>query len=114
MSNEEEKDEEQEKLIKKRLNQAVREVIDKQIYDGSPPETQDAMERLLDEKFTQDQAYDLIGMVVSAEIFEVIREGRTYDGEKYATALDLLPKPYMESAPAFSTEDGKEEEEDQV
>ena len=95
-------EQEQEALIKQRLNKAVREVIDQQIYDGSPSETQDAMERLLEEGFTQDQAYDLIGMVVSAEIFEVIREGRPYNREKYASALDLLPKPYAEAPPELN------------
>ncbi|MGK0289920.1 MAG: hypothetical protein ACI86H_001369 [bacterium] len=84
----------QEKLINKRLAGAIREVIDNQIYDDSPPETGETLERLIEVGFTQDQAYDLMGRVVSIEVLELVVEGKDFDMPRYVEALEKLPSPF--------------------
>ena len=85
-----------EKQISERLNKAIREVIDNQIYDNEPPETAECLERLVEEGFSQDEAYTLIGRVVSKELTAVFVDQRPFDQEKYVKALIDLPTPYEE------------------
>lgn len=76
----------------KRLQQAINEVIQTQIRDGNPPETEQTLQRLVRDGFTKQQAMQLIGHVVVKEIFDVIRQGKEYNEQEYVNRLKELPK----------------------
>ena len=76
----------------RRLQQAITEVIQTQIRDGSPPETKDTLKRLMHEGFSEHQALQLIGHVVAREIFDVIQQGKPYNEQEYIKRLKDLPK----------------------
>lgn len=75
-----------------RLKNAVIEVVENQLEENNPPETRQTYERLVVEGHSEQEAKKLIGAVVVSEVFGVLQEGRTFDPEKYAAALDNLPE----------------------
>jgi len=81
-----------EKNATQRLQEAILEVIRIQIRDNDPPETAQALLRLRDQGYSEQEAYKLIGYVVASEVFSVLQETRPYDKEKYIAALNNLPK----------------------
>lgn len=74
------------------LNQAILEVVDKQIRALTPPATKETFDRLLSEGVKEDEARRLIGCVVVSEIFDVLEEGQPYNEERYVDALKRLPE----------------------
>ena len=74
------------------LHRTLMEVIQNQIRESNPPETEATLERLLAEGFSRQEAMDLIGQVLAAEIFEVMKDQREYDQEKYVNRLHDLPQ----------------------
>jgi hypothetical protein len=75
-----------------RLRYAILEVINTQIRENDPPETKQALVRLQDQGFSEQEALKLIGYVVASEVFSVLREERQYNKKKYAEALNNLPR----------------------
>ena len=75
-----------------RLRYAILEVINTQIRENDPPETKQALVRLQDQGFSEQEALKLIGYVVASEVFSVLKEERQYDKKKYAEALNNLPR----------------------
>ena len=78
------------------LNSAIMEIIDNQIDDNDPPETKQTLDRLISEGYTEKEARNLIGIVVSSEIFEVLKQGRPFDQKKFVTSLNALPNTGLE------------------
>jgi len=74
------------------LHGAIMEVANNQINDNNPPETRQTLDRLIGEGHTEEDAKQLIGCVVVAEIFEVMKQGRAFDEPKFVAALEALPK----------------------
>ena len=74
-----------------RLQKAILEVINTQIRENDPPETKQTLIRLQAQGFSEEEALRLIGYVVAAEVFSVLRENRQYDREKFISALNNLP-----------------------
>ena len=74
------------------LNAAIMEVIENQIEGNDPPETKQTLDRLINEGYTDNEARNLIGIVVASEIFEVLKQGRPFDQKKFVSALNALPK----------------------
>ena len=66
---------------------------DTQIDSNDPPETKQTFERLISEGFSEKVARELLGTVVIAEVFGVMKDGKPFDIERYVTALNKLPKP---------------------
>ncbi|NIQ94805.1 MAG: hypothetical protein GWN87_11785 [Desulfuromonadales bacterium] len=75
-----------------RLKSAVIQVVDNQLSSNEPPETRETLNRLLSEGFSEQEAKELIGTVVVAEVFHVMNEGKEFDAARYAEALDRLPE----------------------
>jgi len=75
-----------------RLKQAILEVTNNQIRDNDPPETKQALVRLQEQGYSEEEALKLIGYVVASEVFSVLKDNRTYSKEKYVAALNDLPK----------------------
>jgi len=74
------------------LRKAILEVINNQIRDNDPPETKQTFVKLQEEGFSEEETLKLIGYVVASEVFTVLKESRSYDKEKYISALNALPK----------------------
>ena len=74
------------------LRKAILEVINNQIRYNDPPETKQTLDRLLQEGFSKEETFKLIGYVVASEVFTVLKESRRYDKVKYISALNALPK----------------------
>jgi hypothetical protein len=75
-----------------RLREAILEVINIQIRDNDPPETKQALIRLQEQGFSEEDTLKLIGYVVASEVFSVLKEKRQYDKGAYISALNDLPK----------------------
>jgi hypothetical protein len=80
------------KATNERLQKAILAVVEQQILDGEPPETGATFARLQAQGYSSDEAKRLIGFVVGAEFFGVLREGRKFDAEGFAERLRALPK----------------------
>jgi hypothetical protein len=75
----------------KYIDRAVLETVENQLRDGTPPETRATLERLMKEGYSREEAVRLIGRVVTAEIFGVLKEGEPSDENRYVAALRRLP-----------------------
>jgi hypothetical protein len=73
------------------LKAAIMEVLDNQLRDHDPPETRATLERLLAEGTDREQARRLIGCVIAAEIFDVMKSNQPFDRERFITRLQRLP-----------------------
>ncbi len=73
------------------LTEAILAVVDQQLRDTTPPETQRTYERLVAQGYAPEDARRLIGNVVAQEIFAVMQRGKAYDEQRYIQALQGLP-----------------------
>jgi hypothetical protein len=75
-----------------RLKSAILEVVENQINSNDPPEIEQTLNRLMAEGFSEKEAKELIGGVVVAEVFGVMKSGKPFDLKRYVTALNKLPE----------------------
>ena len=73
------------------LREAILAVVDQQLRDTTPPETQRTFERLVAFSYTSEDARRLIGNVVAQKIFAVMQREEAYNEQRYITALRGLP-----------------------
>jgi hypothetical protein len=74
------------------LTEAILAVVDQQMRDNTPPETQRTFERLVARGYAPEDARRLIGNVVAQEIFAVMQRGEAYNEQRYILALRGLPE----------------------
>lgn len=74
------------------LQKAILEVVQNQLDANDPPETNQTYKRLLEEGYTEKDAKRLIGCVVSAEIFDILKKQQEFDHKRFVEALNKLPK----------------------
>ncbi len=82
--------------ILERLQTAIEAVIKRQIQDNDPPEVIESLERLQEEGYTKQQAYNLVGQLVSLELAETLHTRKQFDKERYVHSLAMLPFPFIE------------------
>jgi len=80
--------------INERLTRAIHAVIDQQIAEKNPEETLITYERLLDDGFSHDETYSLIGQLVGMEMAEEIRGEGGLNIDRFIAALEVLPAPF--------------------
>jgi hypothetical protein len=73
------------------LREAILAVVDQQMRDNTPPETQRTFDRLVAQGYAPEDARRLIGNVVAQEIFAVMQRGEIYNEQRYIKALRGLP-----------------------
>jgi len=79
------------------LKTAILQVVDSQLENNEPSETKQTYNRLIKEGFSESEAKQLIGCVVSAEIFDVLKKKETFNQERFTEALNKLPElPWKE------------------
>ncbi|MBU2514483.1 hypothetical protein KJ966_24415 [bacterium] len=83
-----------EQEINRRLQNAINAVINQQIAEKDPPETIETIERLEAEGFSRDEAYVLVGHLVSLEVAEQLAGEQGIDMNRYVAALEKLPEPF--------------------
>ena len=74
------------------LKSAILEVVDNQLQANDPPETRLTFNRLINEGYSEKEAKELIGCVVTSEIFDVLKKEEPFNPERFAKALNELPK----------------------
>ncbi len=77
-------------LSNPRLEREISAVIEQQLRDGDPPETRQALARLLGAGYPRETAVALIGAALLAEIEQMLREQRSFDREHFTTLLDQV------------------------
>lgn len=78
--------------IDPRIQTAVLEVVEIQVETNDPPETGMTLIRLINEGYTPKDSKDLIGCVVLSEVFDVMKNGETFNLQRYVAALNQLPR----------------------
>ena len=73
------------------LAATILEIVDTQLRDGTPPETRETFDRLIDLGYTPEGARQLLAHVVVREIFTVMARGERYDAVRFVAALRRLP-----------------------
>jgi len=74
------------------LKSAILEVVENQLQANDPPETRQTYDRLISEGYSEVEAKKLIGCVVSSEIFDVLKKQESFNPDRFAKALNELPK----------------------
>ncbi len=74
------------------MRAAILEIVDNQLRDNDLPETSETFERLQREGHSVDEAKRLIAIVVSCEIFDVLKNKQPYNQVRYVESLKQLPK----------------------
>ena len=69
------------------LTEAILAVVDQQMRDNTPPETQRTFDRLVALGYALEDARRLIGNVVAQEIFAIMQRGEVYNEQWYIQAL---------------------------
>ena len=73
------------------LHAAVMEVVENQIRNNDPPQTQQTFKRLIEEGHSEKEAKRLIACVVSSEIFDILKRREPFNLDRFVKALDNLP-----------------------
>jgi len=72
--------------------EAMRDAVRDQIKAADPPEAKRTFERLRASGLSKDQAIEFMAAVLAGEIFDILKNKRSYDREHYEIALRALPK----------------------
>jgi len=70
---------------------AILDVVRNQMRQGNPPETKQTYDRLIADGHSHEETMKLLGCVVTAEIFDVLKRGEPYNAERFVAALQGLP-----------------------
>jgi len=73
------------------LNAAIMKVVDNQLRGNDPPQTGQTFKRLMAAGHSEEEAKRLIACVVSAEVFDVLKQQQPFNLERFVKALDKLP-----------------------
>ena len=79
------------------MRAAIMEVVENQLRNNDPPQTRQTFRRLIEAGYSEEEAKRLIGCVVSAEIFDVLKKNEPFNLERFVKALNKLPEmPWAE------------------
>ncbi len=74
-----------------RLKRLILEVVSNQLKNNDPPETKETLYRLISDGFSESDAKEMIGAVVTTHIYDMLKEERVFDNAKYIQDLRKLP-----------------------
>jgi hypothetical protein len=77
--------------INEELRDQVFEIIESQIKENNPPETEATYNRLKKQGFDDFQTRQLIGQCLGIELFGVIKLKKPYNNDRYVNNLLALP-----------------------
>ena len=73
------------------LQAAIIEVVENQLRNDDPPQTGQTFKRLIEGGHSEKEAKRLIGCVVSAEIFDVLKKNEPFNLDRFVKGLNKLP-----------------------
>ena len=73
------------------LRAAIMEVVENQLGDNDPPQTRQTLSRLIEAGHSEKEAKRLIGCVISAEIFDVLKKNEPFNLDRFVQGLNKLP-----------------------
>ena len=71
--------------------EAVFEAINNQIQGNNPPETKQTYDRLMKEIKNHDEVMKYIGVVMMAEILDILKSKKPFNKKRYIERLNKLP-----------------------
>lgn len=74
------------------LQAAMLEAVENQLAGNNPPETRKTYERLIREGHSEKDAKKLIGCVIAAEMFYIMKQEKPFDQVRFVDALNRLPE----------------------
>ena len=74
------------------LTQAILNAVDNQLRDLNPPEAKETYDRLVASGIPNKEARRLIAVVLSSEMFEMLKHKKDYSQKRYIASLRKLPK----------------------
>ena len=73
------------------LKQSFIEVVENQIRDNDPPEAKETFERLMSDGISEEDAKIYIGQAICVEIWDIMKNKKDFDSERYVRNLKRLP-----------------------
>lgn len=74
------------------LKEHIFDIIKNQLKDNNPPEVKDTYNRLMKNGFDDLQTMQMIGQCLAVELFDIIKQGKLFNNERYIKNLKALPK----------------------
>ena len=74
----------------------ILEVVKNQIKDNDPPETKQTYNRLIKLGYNDLDTMQLIGQCVAIEIFQLLKNKKPFDKDRFVKNLNKLPKEPFE------------------
>ena len=78
------------------LREQILSIIENQIRDNDPPETNISFNRLTKSGYSEIESKQLIGQCLSIELFDVIKNNKSFNEKRYIKNLKNLPKEPFE------------------
>jgi len=72
----------------------MHEIVANQLWDDEPPEMWQTATRLLSRGYERHEVLHMLGSVVAAEVFEIMRNQERHDLERVRAALAALPESW--------------------
>lgn len=74
------------------LKEHIFDIIKNQLKDNNPPEVKDTYNRLMKNGFDDLQTMQMIGQCLAVELFDIIKQCKLFNNERYIKNLKALPK----------------------
>ena len=75
-----------------RVNSLIMQVVENQLRDNRPPESNLTLARLLGEGFSEEESKHLIGSAIVAEMYYVLKSSKPFNEQRYLELLNKLPE----------------------
>ncbi len=79
-------------MDKQERRELILEIVDNQINSNTPPETKAAMERLVAEGYSNEDAKEMIARVVVTQIYDIMKNMEKFNEQRFVEALNRLPQ----------------------
>jgi len=74
------------------LRKQIFEIIRNQLKANDPPETKKTLNRLIKLGYSEFESKQFIGQCIAVELFEVIKNKKPFDEDRYVNNLKKLPE----------------------
>lgn len=74
------------------LKESLMDVVDNQLRDDDPPETRQTFNRLISQGISEEDAKIYIGQAVCVEIWDIMRNRKEFNKERFVRNLKRLPE----------------------
>lgn len=74
------------------LREQIFEIIENQIKNNDPPETNLTFKRMTKEGYNESDTKNMIAQCVAVELFDILKHGKAFNGKRFIKNLKQLPK----------------------